>query len=54
MYISSDTNIWIYDQLFKHGLLSAEEMDAAMDSLIQAVETGICRLPMEELKKRKR
>ena len=46
--------IWIYDQLLRHGLLSAEEMDAAMDSLIQAVETGACRLPMDELKKRKR
>lgn len=46
--------IWVYDQLRKRRLLTEEEMDMAMDSLIEAVKTGVCRLPIEELKKRKR
>jgi predicted nucleic acid-binding protein len=45
--------IWIYDQLKEKGIISQEEMTGAMDALIEAVKTGKCRLPLDELKKRR-
>ena len=45
--------IWVYDQLREKSVISQEEMTEAMDALIEAVNAGKCRLPLDELKKRK-
>ena len=45
--------IWIYDQLKAQGKMVEAEYSAVIDDLIVAVNSGRCRLPMDELVKRK-
>lgn len=45
--------IWVYDQLTQAGKITPEERRRAMDGLIELVEAGKRRLPLEELKKRR-
>lgn len=45
--------IWIYDQLKDQGKMTDDEFFSAMNELIDAVKNGRCRLPMEELLKRR-
>ena len=44
--------IWVYDELLDQGKITLEERAIAMQDLIDAVQTGRCRLPLDELKKR--
>ena len=44
--------IWVYDELRNAGKLTPHEYQVAISDLIEAVQTGHCRLPMDELKKR--
>ncbi len=44
--------IWIYDELKSAEKLTAEEYHSAINDLINAVDVGKCRLPMDELRKR--
>ena len=46
--------IWIYDQLKNLGKISEDDYDSAIADLITAVQNGRCRLPLDELFKRKR
>lgn len=45
--------IWVCDQLERQEKITKEEYGAMMESLIEAVKSGRCRLPMGELQKRK-
>lgn len=46
--------IWIYDQLKTQGKMTKDEYVGAMSALIEAVEKGLCRLPLSELIQRKK
>ena len=46
--------IWIYDQLAAQEKITVDEYYDAIDALISAQESGICRLPIKELLQRKR
>lgn len=45
--------IWIYDQLKAQEKITSTEFECVIDELILAVKNGHCRLPMNELIKRK-
>ena len=44
--------IWVYDELRSTGKLSPLEYQVAISDLIEAVQNGHCRLPLDELRKR--
>lgn len=45
--------IWIYDELKSAEKISSEEYRSAICDLIDAVQNGQCRLPLDELRKRR-
>lgn len=51
--VDCHVTIWVCDQLERQEKITKEEYGAMMESLIEAVKSGRCRLPMGELQKRK-